>query len=251
MEKKIVKYYYVNSKKQSVGPFSYHEFLSLQLDSSTLIWFTGQKEWRPLKEFDFLLPASGASENKIKKPSARSSIHSPKITKKIIYVSIACVLGVLLLIFFATTISSSTQKRHIAENAYDSEELYPYLETFYRDIEYFGINKKKSRSVCIKMAPMQYFEDTKDYYGVSYGYNDDDVIEIYINEDGWRNLNRAQKYALMYHELSHDILNVDDLPDTPENYDKLMGPVMSRFDNLTMDQFIDMSHELFLEVANE
>ena len=120
-----------------------------------------------------------------------------------------------------------------------------YLDKFYRDIEFFGINKRKPRSVIMKLAPMQYFENTKDYHGVSYGYKDDNIIEIYINEDSWKKFSRPQKYLIMYHELAHDILNIDDLPDKEENYGKLMCPVFSNLDKITMDDFIEMSHKLF------
>ncbi len=147
--------------------------------------------------------------------------------------------------------STSAIRKELVENSYENPDLYSYLEKFYRDMEYFGISKCKSRTVCIKMAAMQYFENTKDICGVSFGYNDDDVIEIYINEDSWQLFNSAQRYALMYHEFAHDILNVDDLPDTPENYDKLMRPTMSRFEHLTMDDFIVMSHEFFREYATK
>ena len=102
----------------------------------------------------------------------------------------------------------------------------------------------------MKLAPMQYFEDTKDIHGVSYGYKNDDIIEIYINEDSWKRFSRPQKYLLMYHELSHDILNVDDLPEKEENYGKLMCPYILSYDKISMDEFIEMSHDLFEEESN-
>lgn len=245
MNKENLKYYYVNGDKSSVGPFTFQEFSNLQLPSDTLIWFTGLERWRPLREFDFLLSEQIGSEDD---KSIATSTHLKDwfvVNKKIVYVLLAIIFVLLLVFLLLRCNSNAIQKCHIAEHAYENEELYAYLETFYRDLEFFGINKRKSKSVCLKMAPMQYFDDTKDFYGVSYGYDNDDEIEIYINEDGWSKLNRAQKYALMYHELGHDILNLRDLPDTQDNYNKLMGPCMNRFEHLTMDQFIDMSHELF------
>lgn len=245
MEKENLKYYYVNGDKSSVGPFTLKEFLILQLSPDTLIWFTGLDKWRPLREFDFLMP----KQDKPCKDNSKTSNTRFKdwfgANKKIAYIVLSAISVLLLIVLLSRCNSSAVQKRHIAEHAYENEELYVYLENFYRDIEFFGINKRKSKSVCLKMAPMQYFNDTKDYYGVSYGYDNDDVIEIYINEDAWSKLNRAQKYALMYHELGHDVLNLRDLPNTPGSYNKLMSPCMDRFDHLTMDQFIDMSHELF------
>ena len=49
----------------------------------------------------------------------------------------------------------------------------------------------------------------------------------------------------MYHELSHDILNVGDLPFSQENKGKLMCPYMLSNDKISMDEFIEMAHELF------
>ncbi len=243
MEKEELQYYYVNHQKKSVGPFTLKEFLSLQLNKDTLIWFTGQKEWRPLSDFDFLQPSQPKNRNTI-------IVEQPTnygFRKRTLYVIAGFVLLAIIIVCVVRCGSTNAMHSKIIENSHEDPELFSYLEKFYRDMEYFGISKRKSRSVCIKMAPMQYFEDTKDIHGVSFGYNNDDIIEIYINEDSWKTFNAAQRYALMYHELAHDILNVDDLPNTSENYDKLMSPVMSRFDHLTMDQFIDMSHDFFRE----
>lgn len=248
MDKEQLKYYYVSNGK-SVGPFFYKEFIRLQLSEDTLIWYTGAKEWRPQREIDFLHSSNVAAVEQTS--TRREDTIRFKWSKK--RLCVVGVIGVLIVAIFGTVRrcpTDASMRRVLAENAYESQELYPYLEKFYRDVEFFGINKRKSMSVSIKMAPMQYFENTKDYHGVSFGYQNDDIIEIYINEDSWKHFNRAQKYALMYHELAHDILNVDDLPNTPENYNKLMAPVLSRFDHLTMDQFIDMSHELFYEISD-
>ena len=49
----------------------------------------------------------------------------------------------------------------------------------------------------------------------------------------------------MYHELSHDLLNIEDFPATPANEGKLMYPYSSSFDVQNMDEFIEAFHELF------
>ena len=59
------------------------------------------------------------------------------------------------------------------------------------------------------------------------------------------------RYYLMYHELSHDILNVDDLEDTEINVGKLMYPAISTYEKITMDDFIEHSHALFEEVKSK
>ena len=46
----------------------------------------------------------------------------------------------------------------------------------------------------------------------------------------------------MYHELSHDVLNLEDLEATPNNEGKLMYSEISRYENYTMDDFIESFH---------
>ena len=53
----------------------------------------------------------------------------------------------------------------------------------------------------------------------------------------------------MYHELSHDVSNVDDLKEIPSNYGQLMYPVIVSYESITLDDFIESSHELFDDVA--
>ena len=43
----------------------------------------------------------------------------------------------------------------------------------------------------------------------------------------------------MYHELVHDILNLDDLDAKTWNEGKLMYPEISSYENKTMDDFIE------------
>ena len=223
-----IKYYYLDTERKPIGPLTKSEFEKLNLKKGTKIWYTGLKQW-----IDYV-----PTEKPIAKSSARK-----------IWLLIVGVLAITGIVWLCSNASSnSAMKRQIIEGAYDCEEFQMYLDKFYRDIEFVGINKRKPRTIIMKLAPMQYFENTKDYHGVSYGYKDDNIIEIYINEDSWKKFSRPQKYLIMYHELAHDILNIDDLPDKEENYGKLMCPVFSNLDKITMDDFIEMSHELFEEL---
>lgn len=222
-----IKYYYLDTERKPIGPLTKSEFEKLNLKKGTKIWYTGLKQW-----IDYV-----PTEMPIAKSSARK-----------VWLLIVGVLAIIGIVWLCSNASSnSAMKRQIIEGAYDCEEFQMYLDKFYRDIEFIGINKRKPRTIIMKLAPMQYFENTKDYHGISYGYKDDNIIEIYINEDSWKKFSRPQKYLIMYHELAHDILNIDDLPDKEENYGKLMCPVFSNLDKITMDDFIEMSHELFEE----
>ncbi len=53
------------------------------------------------------------------------------------------------------------------------------------------------------------------------------------------------RYFLMYHELAHDVLNLDDLEAKSLNEGKLMYPAISSYENKNMDEFIENSHALF------
>ena len=53
----------------------------------------------------------------------------------------------------------------------------------------------------------------------------------------------------MYHELAHDVLNLDDLENIPINSGKLMYPAIASYESKTMDDFIENSHSLFEEIA--
>ena len=71
------------------------------------------------------------------------------------------------------------------------------------------------------------------------------MIEIYINKTSWEKFNRAQKHFVMYHELTHDVLNKDDLSDISENKGSLMYPSIDNYENKSMDEFIESYQKAF------
>ena len=223
MNSKVVKYYYKDSIGQTKGAISEKELKRLHLKPDTLIWHRGLNEWIPVKT---LFPRTSVPRK--------------------LYWLIGTIVFLVVCSLAYIAYSHSLHQR-LLNNSYYSEEFDIYLNKYCRDIDAFGITIVKPISTSIRFAPMQFFEDSKDYYGLCYGYENDEVIEIYINEDAWKSLTRAQKYLVMYHELSHDLLNVKDLPNTYNNQDKLMCPVFNRFESLTMDDFIERTHAFFEE----
>ena len=115
----------------------------------------------------------------------------------------------------------------------------------------FGIFPKKSKTTIIKFAKLDQLTNATHIHGLSYGMNDDDRIEIYINPSTWESFNKPMRYYLMYHELSHDVLNVDDLSNLTVNEGKLMFPEIASYEAKTMDDFIESSHDFFEEVASK
>ena len=106
---------------------------------------------------------------------------------------------------------------------------------------------KKPKLTTIKFSKLDQIENTTHIHALSYGANDDDIIEVYINPSTWIKFDKPMRYILMYHELSHDILNLDDLEATPWNEGKLMYPAISSYENKNMDDFIESAHALFEE----
>jgi hypothetical protein len=55
---------------------------------------------------------------------------------------------------------------------------------------------------------------------------------------------RTQKYYLIFHELSHDVLNLDDLESNAPNENSIMYPSINAYKTLSMDDFIENFHLL-------
>ena len=262
------KYFYIKDGKKK-GPFSLEELNRENLTRKTKVWFYGLNNWTVLSEIEELkslassipplLKITKSEKNRdtiiIKKDISKiNSIKKKLNNRKIINISIFIIVALLLLF---SIIKSNFNKRkvssphqEIVENAYDSDVNFEfYVKKFYRDINFYGIFPKKPKITIIKFSRLDQLVNTTHIHGLSYGMNDDDRIEIYINPSTWESFNKPMRYILMYHELSHDVLNVDDLEATHENKGKLMYPAISTYEHKTMDDFIESSHVLFKEVA--
>ena len=58
---------------------------------------------------------------------------------------------------------------------------------------------------------------------------------------------QTNEILLMYHELAHDVLNLDDLEPKSWNEGKLMYPAILSYETKNMDDFIESGHALFEE----
>ena len=124
-----------------------------------------------------------------------------------------------------------------SERIYNNDNFLEFVDKFYRDINFFGIYKNRPREISIRLEPLDTFKGTNHYHGISFGYNDDSKIDIIINERSWNSFTKAQKHYLIYHELCHDVLNLDDLSvNTDKN--SIMYPSIHNFKDLDMDDFI-------------
>ena len=48
-----------------------------------------------------------------------------------------------------------------------------------------------------------------DFVGISFGMFNDEVIDIYIDNSYWEKVNSITRKKLIYHELGHDVLNLE------------------------------------------
>ncbi|TDQ32651.1 hypothetical protein [Zeaxanthinibacter enoshimensis] len=133
----------------------------------------------------------------------------------------------------------------------EQTEIDMYLDKFYRDCNNAGLFPVRPPKIVIAFANFDNYKGTTHMHGFSLGFQQDDFIEIYINRTSWAKFNKQQRYYLMYHELAHDVLNLDDLEEDPQYYKHLMYPVISAYDQLSMDDFIENSRASFEELAAE
>jgi hypothetical protein len=158
--------------------------------------------------------------------------------KKFITILISIVVTTIL-IFGLFNISENKTIEPVRNLSYESnEEIKPYIDKFFRDLNNHGLTPVIPQDFIVKFSDLESHKNTSHTHGISFGYKDDDRVEIYINKNSWNSFNKTQKYYIVYHELSHDILNLDDLNDSDENYGDIMYPYISKYDGLKMNDFI-------------
>jgi hypothetical protein len=228
-------YYQCNGEKY--GPYSFNEIVDKKLPKGTYIWHDGLDSWVLIENV----------------PLFRESYKSNKWGLwKAIGSSIAlCVGAVLFSFIFVANIEMETLKAElelknkISKIAYDdpSVDFQMYLDQFYKDLKYYNYTPKQPDNIIIKFAELNKIPETRSLAGISLGYNKDYCIEIYIDPAVWLIANDAQRYWIIYHELAHDILNLDHVDETQDNVGQLMYPEIP--ENYNMDDFKKAYHEAF------
>lgn len=144
--------------------------------------------------------------------------------------------------------SDNTQNQKIDSkevNIEISEGLESYIDKFYRDLGNFGHYPTRPKNFKVVFSDLDSNKETSHVHGVSLGKDNDYKVEIYINRRSWDSFSKSKRYYIIYHELGHDILNLQDLNDDEMNYGKIMYPSISNYSNLTMNDFIINMNELF------
>jgi len=249
----MTKYYFIkNGKKQ--GPFSKEELSRQLISTKTLIWFHPLDDWTRLSDIPELSDIDLMAVNKKDKKSINVW---------------ALMIGMSILISIVQFWPSSGNKgpyskpdansaaspdayRQISSSAIDSDiDFDMYVEKFYRDAFFMGIYPPKPKTTIIKLAPLDEIIGLTHYHGIAFGSDDDTKIEIYINPTTWENFNKPMRYALMYHELAHDVLNFGHLKLAESNTEKqLMAPTLAD-GSFTMDEFIESYKAVFTNYKAE
>ena len=156
-------------------------------------------------------------------------------------------LGLIVILFFGLIkLSEYNSVEPIRSLSYESnEELKPYIDKFFRDLDNNNVPYIIPQNFIVKFSDLESYKNTSHIHGMSLGHKDDDRVEIYINKRSWNSFNKTQRYYIVYHELSHDILNLDDLSESDNNYGKIMYPYISKYDGLKMNDFIKNMKLLF------
>lgn len=263
----MIKKYFITDGTYKYGPFTREEILVKELDRNTKIWYLGQDEWMAISQTDEFKEEF----KNIPPPLKESIIHKDEFDKTLLNKIISSakyfqldrkgkyLLLLFLLVFTSYTLlkffkykSEGDNYNQIALNSYETDENFEiYVEKFYRDLAYHGLYPPRPKNLIIKFSELDKFKNTTHIHAISFGYNDDQIVEIYINPTSWKNFNKPQKYFLMYHELAHDILNLKDLEESKNNYGKLMYPSISNYNKISMDDFINSYQTLFEELEKK
>jgi hypothetical protein len=264
------KYFYTDGVNK-FGPYSKEELKTQKISRGTKIWYLGLENWTELsqiKELEELIlnippdikPIKPSFDEKIKntelEPISKIIPLAIKINKyHLKHWGIAIVLSFFIAFIINNIIRNQSEYnlyKDIVASSYEADEKFDvYIEKFYRDLEFYGIFPKKPKKTIIKFSRLDQLENTTHIHGLSLGSNDDNRIEIYINPSSWKQFSKPMRYYLMYHELSHDILNVKDLEKNISNEGKLMYPEISSYEKKNMDDFIESYQTLFQEQSSK
>jgi hypothetical protein len=271
----MTKFFYTDGQVQ-YGPFSKEELCSQNITRRTKVWCYGMDGWTEVinvPELSEVLssfppdlssrtayepfkasvePRPIASQEQVVKSTQRERKKKPFSPSKWLIAGIVLIVASFLIYHTTNNRAEVRLRNEIIANSYDGDEDFDvYVEKFYRDLAFHGIHPKRPMVTIIKFSKLDQMDNATHIHALSLGSDSDDRIEIYINPSTWKQFNKPMRYYLMYHELSHDVLNLDDLESETSNEGKLMYPELSRYSNKTMDDFIESFHALFKEHSME
>lgn len=118
--------------------------------------------------------------------------------------------------------------------SWENPEANSYMEDFLREFQIKDDFKQKKIKFIEKFPeqfdPRQIILDIEDdlelndLVGISYGMYRDSIIDIYIDNSFWKTSKKSIRKRLIFHELGHDILNLNH----SEDPDDFMFPYIIR-----------------------
>jgi hypothetical protein len=240
-----MKQYYYQDAGNVRGPYTKEEIIAKGLRAGTYVWYPGLEVWVRIEAIPELATPTPKA---IHSQTSKAPKNLP--SKKTFAIISICIITVLL--FIGNKGNEKKIRNEIREMSYidPSVDFSMYVDKFYRDLEVYRIRAVKPENIIIKFSKLETTEKYKDYNAVALGYNNDDIIEIYINPYSWKQSSKARRYWLMYHELAHDVLNAEHVTAIPANEGKLMYPYSTNFEITDMDEFIEAFHAFFGEYSN-
>lgn len=252
----LVKFFYIKNGTK-VGPVELSELLDNVEDRDSLIWFAGLEKWTEFKQIKelnvylHLLPPKISNTNtefKTKLPEINKGSKTNK--RKYQYIISILVIVIPITFLLIRSYNITQEYKQVVNLSGDVDFDYNfYVEKYYRDLKFHAIYKVQPKNIIIKYSFLDQLDFSTHIHAICFGKGDDDKIEIYINYNSWKHFNKAQKYWLVYHELSHDVLNLNDLSNKSFNEGKLMHPEELDI-NYNMDMFIESFHDLFDSIEN-
>ena len=86
-------------------------------------------------------------------------------------------------------------------NQYDLEAM---VKVFLKDCKKNNLSVPKIETLDVKFAPLE-----GSTLALAYGYNDDSIIKIVVDDVEWTKASIEKRWYVLYHELGHDVLNLE------------------------------------------
>jgi len=128
-------------------------------------------------------------------------------------------------LYHPTTIKNEVETR--SANVLIDPRLRPYYVEIAQRLNLEGINPPRQNMVSVTVGTLP-----KGILGIAMGMWVDNVINVIISEAYWYKLSESQRRALLWHELAHDVFNVE------HGSVEVMSTSMAKIDTSNIDNMI-------------
>lgn len=128
-------------------------------------------------------------------------------------------------LYHPTTIKKEVETR--SANVLIDPRLRPYYVKIAQRLNLEGINPPRQNMVSLTIGTLP-----QGVLGIAMGMFVDNVINVIISEAYWYKLSEPQRMALLWHELAHDVFNVE------HGSVEIMSTSMSKIDTSNIDNMV-------------